>query len=240
MNWVGKCRATKVHYRVAAYADRRVMSQIFRETDYDVDCWEQGRRVRAMAEAIVTNGKRPLIVDAGANIGAGVAYFGCSYPQVLVAAIEPDPGNCRLLRANSEHVGAKVFEAAIGSTGGTMQLQDPGRGEWGFTTTRGDVDGPGIRVPVVTVSDLLAQFGKPQFVPLICKVDIEGGEADLFASNLDWMDQFPMIIIELHDWMLPFQRTSENFLRAVAERDFDFLHRGENAFCFNRTLLTAG
>jgi len=46
-----------------------------------------------------------------------------------------------------------------------------------------------------------------------------------------------MLVIELHDWMLPGQRSSSTFLRAIANRNFDFLHAGENVFCFNNSLL---
>jgi hypothetical protein len=40
--------------------------------------------------------------------------------------------------------------------------------------------------------------------------------------------RFPVIIIELHDGMLPAQCKSRNFLQVMAGRDRDFLLRGEN------------
>ena len=36
------------------------------------------------------NGKRPLIVDAGANIGASAAFFAMTYPTAKIVAIEPE------------------------------------------------------------------------------------------------------------------------------------------------------
>jgi len=66
--------------------------------------------------------------------------------------------------------------------------------------------------------------------PFIAKIDIEGGEADLFTPPTDWVDQFPLMIVELHDWLMPGQGTSRTFLQCVAGRDRDFVHIGENVF----------
>ena len=39
-----------------------------------------------------------------------------------------------------------------------------------------------------------------------------------------------MLIIELHDWMLPGECNSKNFLRAISQYDRDFVHIAENIF----------
>jgi hypothetical protein len=66
---------------------------------------------------------------------------------------------------------------------------------------------------------------------------IEGGEDALFNGDTSWLGQFPLVIIELHDWMLPFSGSSRNFIKSIAQYDFDFVHKGENIFLFNRQLL---
>ena len=48
------------------------------------------------------------------------------------------------------------------------------------------------------------------------KIDIEGGEDDLFSGDLDWLERTPLVIIELHDWLFPNEPRSRNFLRAVS------------------------
>jgi len=75
--------------------------------------------------------------------------------------------------------------------------------------------------------------------PLIFKIDIEGGEDNLFSADTSWMGRFPLIIIELHDWMLPFSGNSRNFIRAVAQGEFDMVYKGENIFLFNREILSS-
>ncbi len=52
----------------------------------------------------------------------------------------------------------------------------------------------------------------------------------MFSGGTDWLDQFYVAAIELHDWMLPGQASSRPFLSAVAALDRDFLFRGENVF----------
>ena len=54
--------------------------------------------------------------------------------------------------------------------------------------------------------------------------------------NTDWLKKIPMVIIELHDWLLPKQRTSANFLKTVSELDRDFNIKGENIFSIKNTL----
>lgn len=58
----------------------------------------------------------------------------------------------------------------------------------------------------------------------LIKIDIEGFESDLFSKNTDWIDLFPVMLIELHDWMLPNSRVTKNFLNEIAKRDREFMH----------------
>ena len=37
----------------------------------------------------------------------------------------------------------------------------------------------------------------------------------VFESNTDWVKNFKIIIIELHDWMLPNKNISLTFFRAI-------------------------
>jgi hypothetical protein len=60
------------------------------------------------------------------------------------------------------------------------------------------------------------------------KVDIEGFEADLFASNTDWLDDVSVVIVEPHDWLLPGRGTSLSFQLELARRAFEVLVSGEN------------
>jgi hypothetical protein len=60
----------------------------------------------------------------------------------------------------------------------------------------------------------------------ILKLDIEGAEQDLFASNYSWLARVNIVIIELHEKLIP--NSSAAFYSAAS--DFTYLGiSGENA-----------
>jgi FkbM family methyltransferase len=213
--------------------DRGVIKQIFQKRDYDLSKFAQRANLADYYAALVNSGKKQLIIDAGANIGASVLYFLGAFPQSKILAIEPEKNNCQLLRKNCEGLNVSVLEGGIGCKNGFMFLTDPGYSDWGFRLgEHGD-----YQVPVYGAEDLVVeQIGKG-FSPFIFKIDIEGGEAEMFKENTTWIRHFPLLIIELHDWLLPGKSNSQNFLRAISSFNFDFVYRGENVFCFNNDLL---
>jgi protein O-GlcNAc transferase len=223
----------KFFYRADSIGDQGVIQQIFHAADYQIVPDSRYQTLVRYANAQAAAGKRPLVIDAGANIGASSVYFALQYSSGRVIAIEPEKGNAELARRNCEGLNVVVREAALGSEPGTAFLTDPGHSDWGF---RVGETGEHL-VPVVTIPEILGAADVGEFAPLICKIDIEGGEVGLFAKNSDWVDAFPLIIIELHDWLFPGEGSSRNFLRAIASHNFDFIWRGENAFCFNNRLL---
>lgn len=227
------------HFREDSVGDRGVVKQIFLDQDYSIEQWEQGRRLISYHQRKSVD--RPsLIVDAGANIGASVAYFSKSFPGSLVFSVEPDLMNWHLLEINSFHLGNVYnFNGAIADVDGDIDLVDPGRSDWGFMTAEAASGGAQTVRTVKSISpgSILSHPFASRAEPLILKIDIEGGEEALFRGDVSWLNKFPLVIIELHDWMLPFSGSSRNFLKAVVQFDFDLVHRGENIFLFNRALL---
>jgi FkbM family methyltransferase len=224
-----------VSFRYKSVGDRGVVNQIFQHKEYAVDeASPHGRAMRKFYDGILAAGQTPLILDAGANIGASCLYFSCVYPGSDIVAIEPERNNCALLKHNTLNTRIRVLEGAIGSEQGTICLSDPGLSDWGFrVAAKGEYE-----VPVYTPNQILADYPQARYTPLLFKIDIEGFEEQLFSRDLEWLDRFPMIVIELHDWMLPGSKSSRPFLRAIASREFDFTHVGENVFCFNTRLLS--
>ena len=64
------------------------------------------------------------------------------------------------------------------------------------------------------------------------KIDIEGHEKELFENNTEWFDKFKIVIIEIHDWMMPGKSISKNYLNtlvdSMAKNNRDIIIRGEN------------
>jgi len=221
------------YYRPESVGDKGVIQQIFQNQDYELGHFKLTERLMKLAEAVSRRGRELLIIDAGANIGAAALYFSYRFSGSKVIAIEPERKNCELLRMNCAGRNIAVVEAALGCEAGRSFLRDPGLSDWGFRT--GDTGE--YEVDVVTVDQLFDTLDEDKAAPFICKIDIEGGEANLFKRNYSWLARFPLVIIELHDWLLPGEGNSRNFLKAALELDFDFVYRGENLFCFDNALL---
>jgi FkbM family methyltransferase len=205
-------------------ADREVCRQVFINQDYDL------KRLQRYDDIIecYRQSERPVIVDAGANIGAASLWFSLTFPKANIVAVEPDLGNFKVLSSNCKQVANIIpLQAAIASATGSLFLTDPGGGAWAYRTT--NVESPeSYVVKAMTIEEIfdVSESG----TPFILKIDIEGAEADLFSRHAELFDKFPLIIIELHDWMLPSEGSSTNFLRWHTEKNRDFVHINENIF----------
>lgn len=213
--------------------DAEVVWQCFSMGQYDVPVVMGGppKHRDAVAKcyrAIVESGKRPLIVDCGANIGASSVWFKMKYPHATVIAIEPAPDNAAMMRRNfAAFSGIVPVQAGIGSQAGSLFLQDDGGGAWGYRTVETQTQ---TEVQIKTVDDILREFKSEQDIPFILKIDIEGAEEDLFNGPLSAIAKFPVIIFESHDFYMPGKGTSKPFFKFHYEDDRDFLFGGENIF----------
>jgi FkbM family methyltransferase len=212
--------------RVRPGSDRDVVAQVFHSESYGTDGLVRGPDVRNRYERLVREARCPLIVDCGANIGASAAYFSICYPAARIVAIEPSAENLALAQKNCRSANVDFVAAAVASRAGRGELIDPGWGSWSLRVRETD-DG---RIPMVTIPGILSSDSCRTCEPFIAKIDIEGFEDDVFADNLEWIDQFPIIMVELHDWLFPGEARSRTFLEAVGGRDRDFLVSGETVF----------
>lgn len=214
--------------------DAEVMRQVFERREYDISHRGQYPAVRARYDAICASGRTPLIIDAGANIGASALWFAREFPDARVIAVEPDPANAAACRANSAaNARITLWEAAIGGQPGKIALENPSGHAWAPRTSR-SASG---EIRIVTIPELIASV--PDSELFIVKIDIEGFEADLFASNTDWIDQAAAILIETHDWMLPGSGTSFSMQKAMGDRRFEVVLSGENLLYFNTAVRSA-
>jgi FkbM family methyltransferase len=231
-----KLQEADLYYRPDSAGDNGVIVQIFWNADYDLGQFAMTSCLMRYRESIQDAGRQPLIIDAGANIGVSAVYFSMTYAESRIVAIEPERENLKLLAMNCAGRNIDIRAGAVSSADGSLFLSSPAEGsDWSFRAgSQGEYE-----VEAITIDGLLADHGADKFTPFICKIDIEGGEADLFSKNYQWIDSFPLVIIELHDEMLPGQGNARNFLKALTEFDFDFMFRGENAFCYNNRILRA-
>ena len=203
-------------------SDFRTFLKIFRVREYELEL-----------------GKEPkTILDAGANVGFASVYFAIKYPRAKIIAIEPEPVNFVQLKRNvAPYPNIIPVQAALWPEHASLNLEDPGFGPWAFRTTKNSGGGNTRSIGSVqglTVDEIMQAHGL-EYID-IAKIDIEGGEKALFASNTAWTSRVGVIMIELHDNIMV--GTARNFY--IATRDFDQeVQRGENVMVLRNEYVSA-
>jgi len=201
--------------------DFRVLLQIFYLEHYRID---QEWMTNVETLKFKSNGTR-LILDCGGNVGLAALYFCLTIPNSEVILIEPSARNMLIARENTKNLNCRYLTGAIASTKSDLVMIDPGLGPDAFRVTHS----PKGNIETFTVKQVLASSTS---MPFLIKIDIEGFESNLFEKNTKWIDSFPFLVIELHDWMLLNQYSSQNFLSQISKRKRNFIFRNENIFSF--------
>jgi FkbM family methyltransferase len=195
-------------------SDLAVFDQIFIDREY--------RCLDALGDA-------GLIIDCGANVGYSSAYLLSRFRNSHVIAIEPDAGNYAQLAANLAPYGsrAEIIRSAVWSHPAGLVLSEDTFGdgrEWSRTVREARVD----EVPemmAIDVGTLLERSGHDRIS--ILKVDIEGAERVVFASNYQhWLDRVDNLVIELHS-----EECRSIFMAAIADQGFDLWECDELTVC---------
>jgi FkbM family methyltransferase len=160
-----------------------------------------------------------LIIDCGANVGFSTVYFLSVSPHAHVIAVEPDPGNYRMLVRNTASFKDRCtcVQAGVWSEAGGLRVVNAPSGD-GREWARGvKVVPPGdvADIQAVTIGMLLDQ--SPYDRVALLKVDIEGAEQAVFAKGTEeWLDRVDRIAIELHG-----EQCTETYHRAVDAAGFE-------------------
>ena len=221
----GRTFALEVRRRSTDYS---MIRQCFTLNQYEIEIelGELGQRTRKFYEEILQSGRKPLIVDCGANIGASCCWFSARYPEAHILAVEPVASNFELLRKNTKGLDIDLRQAGIGAENSFASLSVQPEGIYCANYLKSH-DGPG-GVEVLSLQTLLSDKPASQFAPFLLKIDIEGGERALFSRDPAGYDRFPVIVMEPHDWMFPGELTSRDFFRFHVEAGREFMMSNEN------------
>lgn len=221
-------------YLRSCTADVNTFYQIIVNAEYDIRPFQQFQRIDALYRKATADGRRPLIIDCGANIGLSTIWFARLFPEAQIFAVEPAADNIEVAKQNLRaYPNVTLLQGAVWDRQVRVKISD--------TTVRPDAyqvveaqggadENPDNTLRAFTISEIIDMADTHQ--ALIVKIDIEGGEAILFRSNTEWIGVTDLIAIELHDWMLPKQLTSAPFIRSFANLDFELLQKGETLFLF--------
>ncbi|MGI8506845.1 MAG: FkbM family methyltransferase [Solirubrobacteraceae bacterium] len=161
--------------------DLNVLHEVFSYRGYDPP-----------AQARIALSRRPVAVDAGANIGLFTLFLCESVPGVKVTAFEPDSENVAIARRTLAPLiqsgQVELLEVAVGTCAGEIPFV-AGRA---MTSHRAVAGEPGtVRVRQVDVFEHLNGVG-------LLKLDIEGAEWDILRDPR-WSDRMPpSVVMEWH------------------------------------------
>jgi len=174
-----------------------------------------------------------LIIDCGAYVGYASSYFASRFPGSDVIAVEPDQENFQLLVQNLEPFGPRVrpIRAGVWSQPTSLKIDAEryrdGR-EWSHLVRECDPRDP-ASLPAVDIGGLLQESGHDRVS--ILKMDIEGAEAVVFATNYEhWIDLVDVLAVEIHQDST-FGDARAAFSRAIDGRGFSTSRSGELTVC---------
>ncbi len=170
------------------------------------------------------------IIDAGANIGAATVLFKKRYPDAEIIALEPDDSNCEMFALNTKsYTNVTLINGGLASEHGKkMRIKDKTVPSYSFELV---YDSEGLDSFSV---DGLMKDNNWEIIDIV-KIDIEGGERELFSANINWIKKTRQIIIELHDYKLP--GCSRALIDAFSGLNFNINFSGENLILTNVDLL---
>jgi len=209
-------------------ADRAMFRQVFIDGSYDTSGWHQDAWLKQRYDTILAADRRPVIVDAGANIGLASVWFSERFPRAKIYAVEPNAGNLSVLARNATGRPITPLAGAAWDRPARLRIANPDAPSDSFRVIEdergeGDLQAYGIR-------EICAM--EPQGDLFIVKIDIEGGERKLFSSNTAWVKDAALIVMEPHDWLYPGENVTGAFRQCIASLPIDLVIRGENLFSF--------
>lgn len=172
---------------------------------------------------------RYQLVDLGANIGFTSVYLARRLTLEYVVAVEPDPANARILRRNLDQnrVPAQVLEAAVGPTDGRASFRRDRDSNVGRLDAAGEIGVQVMSMP--SVIEHLPNGARPTLI----KVDIEGGEEELFSGDVSWLAHFDCLMAEFH----PTLANTDRIIELIEASGLQFRAggvRGEPTTCWIR------
>ena len=174
--------------------------------------------------------KKLLIIDCGSNIGSSTRYFKEIFKKSKIVAIEPEKNNFLLSKSNVSTSDVKLINSAVSSSKKNFEIienQDPRA----HTVNYLDRIKHNKHNKKTFFIDQIVKENK-NYLPFLIKIDIEGAELDLFKKNIKWLNDFKIIIIELHDWMIPNKSISSSFINSLSltlkKNSRDLIIQGEN------------
>ncbi|MGE5540071.1 MAG: hypothetical protein ACM30I_15745 [Gemmatimonas sp.] len=184
--------------------DYRTIARVYGDEAYSIDHLPRRDDLWATHDRIIAAGRTPLVLDCGADAGITTRYFAGAFPAARVIGVESD--------------GDTFAHAATVCRAGNAELRR--------ANIAAESAGSGIR----SLNSLVAECSATGAWPFIVRIDLDRIDEDLFSANSEWVEEFPLIILELRRWLFPAAANTCNVLRRLADADRDFVFVGDALF----------
>jgi FkbM family methyltransferase len=182
-------RSFSIAMRGFGQSDMLVYNQIFINEEYKI------------VKEILCNFKRVkfYIIDAGANVGYTSLYFALGTNSQIIA-VEPSSSNIEILNKNIElnNLGNRIEVkncALSNNSNNKYKIENKFRDGLDWSTTT--ILDPNGKVNSITIEEIFIEK-KWDFIDLL-KIDIEGAEAEIFKSEVNFLSKTRVIAVEVHD-----------------------------------------
>lgn len=176
------------------------------------------------------------IVDGGANVGYTSIYFSKLHSNASIIAMEPNTKTFdRLTRniKNNQLENVTCLQKGLWNKDTYLKADHSFRDkqDWSFRLEETQNEAEKL-FEVISIKNILTSRNW-ETIDLL-KIDIEGGEKELFKSseNLDWLNQVKVIAIEIHDEF----NCRENIERTLVKYDFELSYSGELTIGINQKI----
>jgi FkbM family methyltransferase len=170
-----------------------------------------------------------LIVDAGANIGLTTILFKAMLPHSKIISLEPDESNYEMAKTNlhsNSFNNVTIMPCALWPTSTNLEIINDFRDklEWSIRVQESKHG----NIKSITPKEVVSYLGGSVD---IFKIDIEGGESNIFdaANDVSWLTNVKIIAVEIHDEY----NAREKIISLLERNKFMISHHGELTIAIN-------
>ncbi len=199
--------------KIRSYNDLLTVHEVFSEENYNLKVFKSYEDILIEYHRILELKNLPLVIDCGSNIGSSSVYFNKIFTTSNILSIEPDKNSYEFSKKNLNFRNSLLINKAVNCEENDINFfSDITDNRASRVTNRG-----GDIVKSITINELINDLRSKNNKPFLIKIDIEGFESMLFSKNYEWINEFKVIIVEIHDWMLPKESNSFNLLNALVQ-----------------------
>jgi FkbM family methyltransferase len=166
------------------------------------------------------------IIDAGANVGYTTVYLSHFFENAQIISLEPNESTMERLKLNVELNGLKnvhPHRKGLWNKNTFLKANHTFRDKQAWSFRLEETSNESEKLFEVTSINSLMEAHQLEGIDFL-KIDVEGGEKDIFSSEADvsWLKTVKVIAIEIHD-----EFDCRDDIEAILREQFTLFYSGE-------------